>query len=163
MKKFKLIFGLMLIIGFLPVSNVYGDGYILLTGGAGGKADAGSVGLEGGWIGQNFLLGIGLSAVSTDTEDLPAPAGYYKYEDELEGYGAVGIKIITNWFLVATAGYSEQEKKYVLQYPGGEVEFDEGKKGYFTYSGQLQYVYKRFIIGGYHNRRGVVGRVGFTF
>lgn len=166
MKKYSLVFCLILVIGLLPISNVYGDGYLLLTGGGGGESNAGSIGGEGGWIGQNFLLGIGLSVIFTGGDWESKGYGYYKkHDDEYEGYGVVGIRILKDWFLVGTAGYSEETITGKTCAGGTCVEWDpEVEEGHFTYSGQLQYVYKRLIIGGgYHNRRGVVGRIGFSF
>jgi len=176
MKKYSLVFCLILFIGLLPISNVYGGGYLLLTGGGGGEANAGSIGGEGGWIGQNFLLGIGLSVTFTGGDwemkysssgwmELPPAAYYEKHDDEYEGYGVVGIKILQDLFLIGTAGYSQETVTGKTCVGGTCVEWDpEVEEDHFTYSGQLQYVYKRLIIrGGYHNRRGIIGGIGLRF
>ena len=176
MKKYSLVICLIFIIGLIAFSNVYGGGYVLLTGGVGGESDAGSLGGEGGWIGRNFLLGLGLSVTFSggDWEEtsysppwmgLPPSWNSKKYDDEYEGYGVVGIRVIKDLFLIGTGGYSQETVSSKTCIPGTCVEWDpDVEKGHFTYSGQLQYAYKRLIIrGGYHNRRGVIGGIGFRF
>lgn len=176
MKKYSLVFCLIVAIGLLYVSNGYGGGYIFLTGGVGGEADAGSIGGEGGWVGRNFLLGLGLSVTFTGGDwertsclyawmGSPPTCNYKKYDDEYEGYGVVGIRIIKDLFLIGTGGHSQETVSSKTCIPGTCVEWEpDVEKGHFTYSGQLQYTYKRLIIrGGYHNRRGVIGGIGFRF
>ena len=139
--------------------------YFVFTGGNGGEAKASSIGAEGGWIGKNFLLGIGYSLLNNDnTVYQPTSSGTNttKTEKENEMYLSGGIRIVDKLFLVANAGYSQQLVTFHSALFG--IDFDEDPINRFTYGGQLQYIIKNLIIsGGYHNRRGVVGKFGFSF
>jgi len=76
----------------LSINEAYGSGYLLLTGGSGGEVDAGSIGGEIGWIGQNFLLGVGISIALTEGDWERKSYYYYeRYDNEYEGYGVLGI------------------------------------------------------------------------
>jgi len=168
MKKYILVFGLIVFVGLLPISNVYGDTYLLLTVGGG---NAGSIGIEGGWLGQKFLLGIGFSVIFPKdswrmTNANVFGSSYQRTGPEGEGYGSAGIMILQDWFLVITAGlYYESIQSKTVTYGGTSVEWDpEFKEPNLAYSGQLQYTYDILIVGGgYHNRRGIVGRIGIRF
>jgi hypothetical protein len=174
MNTIYLIFAL-LVYSFATASAVYADVYIVGTGGNGGEAKASSLGIEGGWIGENFLLGIGYSLTNNDetvTEGTPtsksdttprgAPWNTTKTEKENEIYFSGGIRVVDRLFLVANAGYSQQLVKFHSGY--FNIDFDEDAKNRFTYGGQLLYNYKHLVIsGGYHNRRGVVVELGFSF
>lgn len=177
-KKKNLVFCIIFVIGLLNISNVYGGGYFLLTAGGGGEANAVNIGGEAGYMWRIFLLGMGISVTLPDSdwekidsdydedfEYVDDSGRYEKKEDELELYIAGGVRVLKDFFVVATAGYSIQAIAKKNCVPGLCIEWSpEFEKEYFTYSGQLRYVYKRLIIGGgYHNRRGIVGRIGITF
>jgi hypothetical protein len=152
------------------------DVYIVLTGGNGGEAKASSIGGEIGWIGKQFLLGFGYSLTNNDEVSGPTSVGTNtptkgqesvdpnttKTEKENEFYFSGGIRIVDKLFLVANTGYSQQLVKFHSAL--FNTTFDENAKDRFTYGGQLQYNIKQLVIScGYHNRRGVVGKFGFSF
>lgn len=84
-----------------------------------------------------------------------------KRGDEWEPYFAFGVRpIIRNLYLVGTVGGSFQETKETWW----GIEDVKDTEGLFTASGQVRYVWKHLMVGtGYHNRRGVIGGLGFVW
>jgi hypothetical protein len=159
---FLLVVALLLNTGMESICEA--DVYFVFTGGNGGQADVSSIGAEGGWIGKRVLLGIGYAQLSNDNtvpQVTSSGTNYFVYKKEEELYGSLGVKLIDDLFLVGNAGYSQQLIEF-RSFLG--VTFDEDPKRYFTYGGQLQYTFHHIVIGaGYHNRRGIVGKIGFSF
>ena len=154
-------------IGFVH-TGAYADvgGYVFGNGGDGGEADGASGGLEGGLLLKQdakigWLGGLGLSA--TDREE---PDDNREYTEEWEGYFAFGIRpMIKNLYLVGTVGGSARDSSETLHI-GGEVleDMEQESEINFTTSGQVRYVWKHLMVGaGYHNRRGVIGGIGFAW
>ena len=171
LRRTILILCLVLITGLLLTGRSYGGPYFLLTGGGGGRADAGSFGGEIGYMGEKALMGVGFSAVfsATDWEgiyyDPPWWGIYERYDSELETYLAGGVRVLRGGFLVGTVGYSFQDIRRRLcvgSVPWTETRFRADRE-YLTLSGRLQYMHERLVIsGGYHSRRGIVGGIGFS-
>jgi hypothetical protein len=91
-----LLIVLALVFVFLPINNLYGGGYILVTGGNGGDSNEKSLGGELGWIGQEFLLCIGTAEIFSESgwKRKTPGAGYFeKNNDEFEFYGVAGVAV----------------------------------------------------------------------
>lgn len=150
-----------------------GGGYLLLTagGGFGGTAGAGSLGLEGGWRGNRTLLGVGLAGIFAGGDwetagDNPLMTYEMKRNADLEVCAAIGAALTRNWYLVGTAGWSFDSTTGRTTFNSGTpVEWDPVfGDGVFTWSGLLQHERDHLILGGgFHHRRGLVGRVGYGF
>jgi hypothetical protein len=129
------------------------------------------VGVEGGWLGDGLLLGVGLATVFTggDWATINAnPLLTYdeKRNNDLECYGSMGWAVAGNWRLVGTAGASfASHSGRTATSQGTTVEWDpEYDAGRLSFSGQLQYERHWLVVGGgYHNHRGGIGRIGFRF
>ena len=163
------------LVGFVHAGAYAGgiDGYVFGNGGSGGKADAASGGIEGGLLlpredsKLGYLLGVGLSGIDrADNDD----RGIWstEYSDEWEGYFAFGVRpVIKNLYLVGSVGGSIREVSDTFNYKGTKIEgfeSDEENEFHFTTSGQVRYVWKHLMVGaGYHNRRGVIGGIGFVW
>lgn len=169
MKKYLFIL-LVVIFSLFVYENANAGVYIFGNIGSGGEVDDSSIGGEIGATlptsNPSFLLGIGISVAGISKTERISDFADREFSDEWEGYGAVGIRLISGLYLVGTAGYSQQTESITLHAGGVSVEGgnEEVKDEHFTASGQLRYVYKSLIIGGgYHNRRGIIGGIGFAF
>ncbi len=173
MRKYIAVLLFCVTMGFIQ-DSAYAGWYVFGNGGGGGEADTASGGLEGGGIFKpdakiGYLLGGGFSiADRAKTEE----RGNWdtEFTNEGEGYFAFGIRpIIKGLYLVGTAGASVRESSdtWHTGTSAGTIEgfeSDEGNEGYFTTSGQIRYIWKHLMIGaGYHNRRGVIGGIGFAW
>jgi hypothetical protein len=157
----------------LCAGDAWGGGYVVLTGGEGSSKtlNAESVGAEGGWHGRRLLLGIGFSVAFTEGPWRLVTSNHLannseKRNDEVELYAAVGLAVLRHLYLVGTMGGAEESKTGRTRTPSGAtVEWDPETTGrHLTFSGQLQYELGWLVVGGgYHNRRGAVGRVGVRF
>jgi hypothetical protein len=170
MKKYLLL--LFVIIFLLNVSERANAGiYILGTFGSGGEIDASSFGGEIGAIWPSdepkYLLGIGGAWANTSYKKPYTLLLDKVRENDYELYGAMGISLIRNLFIVGTGGVARGCEGTVLKGDSAsECEAYEGNdvKTKFAGSGQLRYLYKYLIIGvGYDNIRGIIGGVGFRF
>ncbi len=150
-------------------------GYLLFTGGGGGSADAHSVGLEGGWKLPGYSLGLGVAAVASDEvtgqgsihSGQGTVIGQWTQErgEELEVHGTLGVALVGQWSLVGSAGIAERLTTTTWHTSSGSFEFEPDETEYrFAYGLYLQTVSRRLMLrAGYHNRRGIVAGVGFTF
>lgn len=170
MKRHKFILSFVTLTGFLFSSNVYAQGYLFVTGGGGGAAKAGSVDFEGGKIlssgNGRYLLGGSLSVAFNGRPGERFGEFFesdIRHEQEING--TAGIRQVRNLYLVSTAGLNDQFEKDFLVAQGRRLLIAElPREVYFSSSGQLRYVLKRFMIGGgYHSRRGIIAGLGFTF
>lgn len=166
---FRLIVGIAALLVLMP-SNGYGQGYVFFNGGGGGPAHAGSGGFEFGKIfpkeNPRFLLG-GAFSVTNNGYPLPQFTPFLKTDvrDEQELALVGGIRLARGIYAVGTGGMSDRSRKDYLVLGGNKDllgEYGGTLRG--VGSGQLRFVYRRFMLGvGYHSRRGLVAGVGFTF
>lgn len=159
---------LVIIFSFIVSKNANAGVYIFGTVGSGGEVDAASYGGEIGAIWPKdepkYLLGVGASNAESGEREPYSVVLDKVRDDELEIYGAAGIGLVKSFFIVGTAGASFVTE--CLAFKGmdcsGMDDADEEVK--FAVSGQLRFVYKNLMIGaGYHNRRGIIGGIGFAF
>jgi hypothetical protein len=167
MKKYLLLILAMAL--FLGMSES-ADAGIYLFGNVGGGDNisyGGDLGVI--WPGENpkYLLGIGASTgANSETKRATIYLDKVKSSD-LEIYGAFGYGFLKNLFIVGTAGATEVCEGIAIKGDDASscASYEDNKTEYrFSGSGQLRYVYKHLIIGaGYHNRRGIIGGIGFMF
>jgi hypothetical protein len=170
-KRRWMVMGVVWAACLLAATRASGGGYVVVAVGAGGESGAGSVGGEGGWLGERLLLGIGLASVFTGGEwetinSNPLLSYEEKRNNKAECYGSLGWAVARSWRLVGTAGASfGSTTGRTSTNLGTTVEWDpEYDSGRFACSGLLQFERRRLVVGGgYHNRRGGVGRIGFRF
>lgn len=177
MKRYFFVFLLAFsaLIGFISANNTYAEDdlspafYIFGNGGVGRGDIGGSGGVDLGiTLKPNSKIGylFGAGGSVTDRNDTPSEFKNKENSAEWEGCFAFGIRpIIKKLYLVGTVGVSVRE--YDKTYSGSIY-----KEGYvteteenFTTSGQIRYiVWKGLMVGGgYHNRRGVLGGIGWAF
>ena len=145
------------------------QGYVMFNGGAGGAAHATSGGIEAGKFfpreNPRFLLGGDFSVAGNGHPGERLPNFETDIRNEQQIGAVVGVRLVRYLYLVGTGGVSSRsERDYVVA--NGKRTFVAEVIGrvYGSGSGQLRFVYKRFIVGvGYHSRRGLVFGVGFTF
>jgi hypothetical protein len=181
MKKYYLTCWVLILFGLFYLDKLNAqskkiekEGYAVLTVGQNGKSNGSSIGGEIGMVVKTVHLGLGLAEILTDEEwVLESKSGTYytgvriysKKYHEYEGYGALGMMLLKNVFLVTTIGYSGEtyKKKSESQYGIIDLGTKDGP-GHMALSIRLQLEAKGFIIGaGYHNRRGIIGSIGFRF
>jgi hypothetical protein len=156
---------------FVCSINADAEIYIFGNGGTGGEADAASIGGEFGVIwpkdNQAYLLGMGFSWTDTEKSERATILLDKVRANELEWYGAVGLKLTSGFFITGTAGVTETCEGLVFkgESPSNCTSMDgTDTKNIFTWSGQLRYIYQRLMLGvGYHNRRGILAGIGFNF
>jgi hypothetical protein len=145
------------------------QGYVMLSGGTGGAARAASAGIEvGKFFPRNnprFLMGGDFSVAVNGHPGERLPDFQTDIRNEQQIGAVAGFCLVNNLFLVGTGGFSEQAERDYFVANGKRIFITELKgKVYGSGSGQLRFIYKRFILGaGYHSRRGVVVGLGFTF
>ena len=169
-KKLVLVFTALTLTASTGSHIAYCQGYVFFSGGGGGPARAENVGVEGGKIFTEkkypYLLGGSLSVAFNGRKG--ENIGTFletSIRNEQEINGAAGLRLVKGLFIVGTAGLSVQSEKDVINVPGTPTVIEEVPLNkYFSASGQLRYVYKRFMFGaGYHSRRGVLAGLGFAF
>ena len=156
--------------GYALPQDLMAQGYVMFSGGGGGgAAHAASGGVEFGKLfpreNPRFLLGGDLSVA---TNGYPAERSEFFQTDvrNEQQIGAVaGLRVVRGVYLVGTGGLSERAERDYMIVNGKRILLAEVPgKTYGSGSGQLRFVYKRFVFGvGYHSRRGVVVGLGFTF
>lgn len=71
------------------------------------------------------------------------------------------------FFITGTAAVTQTCEGTVFKgdHPSDCAFYDDNDVKYeFTGSGQLRFVLKQMVLGGgYHNRRGIIGGIGFSF
>jgi hypothetical protein len=146
------------------------QGYVFFNGGGGGPAHAGSGGFEAGKFfprdNPRFLLGGAFSVMNNGyPEQTYSPFFQTHVRDEQELSLAGGIRLARGVYAVGTGGLSSRDHRDYLNTNTGQhliEEYSGTIRG--CGSGQLRFVFKRFMLGvGYHSRRGVVAGIGFTF
>jgi hypothetical protein len=176
--RIRKVFNVIVLVVCLTYSTIFwlGCAHLLLSGGGGGKSEAGSVGVEGGGNSSDkistarYIYGGGSSLI-WNGGDKWEKNPEYEWGHEWEFFGLVGVRFISNFFITPTIGFSLREVTYVPNphwewtdpYGNKSVETaSKDTKGYFNWSGNLIYVFSNgFIIGtGYHNRRGIVFSIG---
>lgn len=170
MKKYLLIV-LFAVISLMVAHNANATVYFFGQLGSGGEVDDVSYGGEIGAIWPKeepqYLLGIGLWWTEQSESESYTFLLDKVRSDEWELYGAAGINLIEGIFLAGTIGFSETCEGTVFKgdNPNDCGSYDDNDKEYkLTGSGQLRFTYKNLMIGaGYHNRRGIVGGIGFVF
>lgn len=140
--------------------------YVLLSLGKGGTENAFSFGLEYGNLKKSASIGVGFSVISVGYSK-PLPFGIFvaEHSNEYELFGAVGMRIAPVLFFVTTIGLTGQSDS--MRFVAGGADdpgYDPEYTINFAISGQLRLAIKSFMAGiGYHNRRGLVGMLGFVF
>jgi hypothetical protein len=144
------------------------QGYMMLNGGVGGAAHGPSAGIEAGKFfprnNPRFLLGGDFSVAVNGHPGERLPGFQTDIRNEQQIGAVAGFRLVRNLYLVGTGGLSSRAEKDYFVANGKRIFITELKgKVYGSGSGQLRFVYKRFILGvGYHSRRGLVVGVGFT-
>lgn len=167
MKKY---FSAVLAVALFFAINGSADAGFYLFGNVGGGDNVSYGGDLGAiWPSEDpkYLLGIGASSGGNSEEKEATFLLDRVKSSDLEIYAAFGYAFLKNLFIVGTAGATEVCEGTVFKGDDASscASYDDNKTEYkFSGSGQLRYVYKHLIIGaGYHNRRGIVGGIGFMF
>jgi hypothetical protein len=147
-----------------------GQGYVFFNGGGGGPAHAGSGGFESGVFfpreNPRYLIGGAFSVTNNGYPEQPySPFIQTHVRDEQELSLAGGIRLARGVYAVGTGGFSDRARRDYLNTNTGQhflEEYEGTVRG--CGSGQLRFVYRKFMFGvGYHSRRGVIVGMGFTF
>jgi hypothetical protein len=157
-------------IGAARPQDLAAQGYVFFNGAGGGAAHAGGGGFEAGKIfprdNPRFLLGGAFSVINNGyPEQQVTPFIQTHVRDEQEIALAGGIRLARGVYAVGTGGITARDHRDYLTTNTGR-QFIEDYSGTVRGcgSGQLRFVYRKFMFGvGYHSRRGVVVGVGFTF
>jgi hypothetical protein len=145
------------------------QGYVMFSGGTGGAAHATSAGIEAGKFfprnNPRFLLGGDFSVAVNGHPGERLPNFQTDIRNEQQIGAVAGLRLVKHLYLVGTGGVSSRDEKDYLVVNGKRTLIAEIQGTvYGSGSGQLRFVYRRFILGvGYHSRRGLVFWFGFTF
>lgn len=183
----RLCVAALVVAGLLVAQRAPAEAYIAFTAAGGGRMPGYTWGGEAGWLGPFLSLGVGLDGQrhqgqsecancgSLDTSKkrgfVPVIGVTRTGPREVEGYALIGIALAPQLVLAATLGSSTvtRDLQWSTQGTPLRTETQEPEVRFRTYSLQLQLrpthqPIRGLLIGaGYHNRRGVVGRIGYAF
>lgn len=156
-------------LGLACAEDLRAQGYVMFNAGNGGASQAASGGVESGKFfpreNPRFLLGADFSAAGNGYVSVKTTDFQSNVCNEQQLGVVAGVRLFKGVYAVGTGGMSARAERDYMIVNGKKILLAEMPGTlYGSGSGQLRFVYKRFILGaGYHSRRGLVFGFGFTF
>jgi hypothetical protein len=156
-------------LGLTCAEDLRAQSYVMFNAGNGGRSHASSGGVEFGKFfpreNPRFLLGAEFSATGNGYTSEKTTYFQSNICNEQQLAVAAGWRLFKGVYAVGTGGMSARAERDYMIVNGKKILLAEMPGTlYGSGSGQLRFVYKRFVAGaGYHSRRGVVFGFGFTF
>lgn len=173
----KLMLCLVVMVFFVPAC--FASPYVLMTGGGGGAAKAGSIGFEAG--GTRAIKDVApLACEITVAFTGNAPSGLLDYPVPHDSFVVIGERnndpeygvllksgyTIDNFSIMGGVGASFQEKVVVAQSTATGwyyTQSSDTKVNAQVYAGALYKIERIILSAGYDNRRGIVGGLGYSW